>query len=134
MKKILLTVVLLFLLGGWVEKPNEKEEAELYYKNGNTKYNLNDFKGAILDYSKAIELNPQYTIVYYNRGVAKHDLKNYIGAILDYNKAIKLNPQYAEAYFNRGNARYELKNYRGAASDFDKANKLNSDLKKPIKN
>lgn len=50
--------LLLSLLGGWVEKPNEKEKTEIYYKKGNTKYNLNGFERAISDYSKANELNP----------------------------------------------------------------------------
>lgn len=44
MKKILLVFLLLGLLGGWIEKPNEKEkteissvdlkEAEIYYNRG----------------------------------------------------------------------------------------------------
>lgn len=51
--------LLLSLLGGWVEKPNEKEKTEIYYKKGNTKYNLNGFERAISDYSKANELNPE---------------------------------------------------------------------------
>lgn len=45
--------LLLSSLGGWVEK------TEIYYKKGNTKYNLNGFERAISDYSKANELNPE---------------------------------------------------------------------------
>ena len=124
MKKILLAVVLLFLLGGWVEKPNEKEEAELYYKNGNTKYNLNDFKGAILDFDKTIELNPKFTYAYNNRGNTKYKLKQYKEAILDFDKAIKLNPQYANSYYNRGIAKDKLKQYKEAILDYNKAIEL----------
>ena len=36
--------------------------------------------GAIADYNKAIELNPNYAEAYYNRGSEKSDLKDYDGA------------------------------------------------------
>lgn len=74
MKKILLIFLLLGLFGGWIEKPNEKEkaeissvdlkEAEIYYNRGSNKYNLSDYEGAILDFNKAIELNPDFTYAY----------------------------------------------------------------------
>jgi len=37
-------------------------------------YVLNDYKGAIQDYNKAIELNPILAKAYNNRGLAKIDL------------------------------------------------------------
>ncbi|MDA0356177.1 MAG: tetratricopeptide repeat protein [Bacteroidetes bacterium] len=39
-----------------------------YYIRGITKFNLNDYKGAIADFSKAIEIYPNYGGAYYNRG------------------------------------------------------------------
>jgi tetratricopeptide (TPR) repeat protein len=38
---------------------------------GYAKKRLGDKKGAIADYTKAIELNPQYADAYYSRGNAK---------------------------------------------------------------
>lgn len=99
MKKIFLIFLLLDLLGGWVEKSNEKEKTEIYYKKGNTKYSLNDFEGAISDYSKAIELNSKNAKAYCNRDSAKDEVKDSEGAILDFNKAIELNPKYSFAYY-----------------------------------
>ena len=66
------------------------------------KDDLKDYNGAIADYTKAIELNPNYANAYYNRGISKHNLKDYNGAISDYNKAIEIDPNYANAYYNRG--------------------------------
>ena len=99
--------------------------AEEYFKIGLAKQRLQDHRGAISDYNKVIELNPQYAYAYYNRGIAKYDLEDYRGAISDYNKAIELNPQYAEAYYNRGIAKRKLEDYRGAISDYNKAIELN---------
>ena len=42
------------------------------------------------DYTKTLELNPEYTDVYINRGVAYSERKEYDRAIADYTKAIEL--------------------------------------------
>ncbi|MCU4139364.1 MAG: hypothetical protein MW690_001296 [Methanophagales archaeon] len=53
---------------------------------------LNEYEQAIEDFSKAIELNPNYAGAYYNRGIAYAKLNQHERAIEDYNKAIELNP------------------------------------------
>ena len=50
------------------------------------KANLEDYRGAIDDFSKAIELNPNDGGAYYNRGLAKEALEDYRGAIHDIKK------------------------------------------------
>jgi len=57
-----------------------------------------DYHGAIQDFNKVIELNPNYALAYFYRGTAKSDLEDYHGAIKDYNKAIELYPKYAHTY------------------------------------
>ena len=66
------------------------------------KYELKQYKEAIADYDKAIELNPKDADTYYNRGAAKNHLKQHKEAIADYDKAIELDPKDADAYYNRG--------------------------------
>ncbi len=97
--------------------PDEKS----YCNRGYAKHNLGDYRGAIQDYNKAIQLNPDYANAYYNRGIAKARLGDYRGAIQDYNKAIQLNPDDAEAYNNRGGAKFLLGDKNGACLDWSKA-------------
>ncbi|MGE4597046.1 MAG: tetratricopeptide repeat protein [Methylophilaceae bacterium] len=72
--------------------------AETYNKSAEEKYDLKDYSGAIADYNKAIEINPNHADAYYNRGIAKDNLEDYYGAIADYTKAIEIDPNDAEAY------------------------------------
>ena len=58
-----------------------------YYKRGNAKEKLQDYTGAIADYTKAIELNPKDPSAYYNRGLAKIDLSQKDSGCLDLSKA-----------------------------------------------
>ena len=85
---------------------------------------LKEYEGAIKDYDKAIELDPNYALAYMNRGIAKAQLKQYSAAIADYDKAIELDPNFALAYHNRGVAKYNLAQYNAAIADYDKAIEL----------
>jgi tetratricopeptide (TPR) repeat protein len=96
-----------------------------YLNSGIAKGKLDDFKGAIADYDKAIEINPNYGEAYGYRGYAKVNLNNYQGAIADFNKAIEINIKYAKAYFFRGISKYNLSDYQGAIADYNKAIKIN---------
>jgi len=100
------------------------QTAEDYYNSGLDKYDQQDYKGAILDYTKAIELNPKDSEAYYNRGTAKHKLQDYRGATQDYNKAIELNPKDSEAYYNRGLAKILLEQKDNSCLDLSKAEEL----------
>jgi tetratricopeptide (TPR) repeat protein len=60
--------------------------------------NLFFSKQAISDYTKAMEIDPEYAILYYHRGIAYHKKGQYEKAISDYTKAIEINPEYAGAY------------------------------------
>ena len=83
---------------------------------------------AIKDFTKAIELKPDYAFAYNNRGAVyrtkgEHDL-----AIKDCNKAIQLKSDYAEPYSNRGSAYRNKGDYDRAIKDYDTAIKLKSDF------
>ena len=78
-----------------IQREKGSDELSEYMKicqEGIDKYNLEDYNGAIQDYTKAIELSPLWSAAYDYRGIAKSELKDYIGAIQDFNKAIELHP------------------------------------------
>ena len=86
-----------------------------YLNQGVEKHKAGNYQGAIADWSKAIEINPQNAIAYNNRGSAKDDLGDHQGAITDYTKAIGIDPQNANAYINRSKARLNLGDNKGAS-------------------
>ena len=63
-----------------------------FIKSGKAKFDEGDYRGAIADYSRAIELNPDYANAYYNRGIAKSKLGDHDGAEADRNRAAELDP------------------------------------------
>jgi tetratricopeptide (TPR) repeat protein len=96
-----------------------------YNNKGVTYYELGDYKQAIEDYSRAIELNPDYTEAFNNRGTAYYELGNYRQAIEDYDRLIGFKPGYGDAYLNRGVAYAHLGDYRQAIEDFNKVVEIN---------
>jgi tetratricopeptide (TPR) repeat protein len=83
------------------------------------------YNEAIINFNKAIELDPKDAVAYNNRGVAYGELGNYEQEITDCSKAIEINPKLAVAYYHRGIAYQKLGNRKQAAKDKNKAYALN---------
>jgi Flp pilus assembly protein TadD len=99
--------------------------ADDFFITAGNKSQKGDYHGAIIDYDKALALNPQFEEIYFRRGVARTLIKDWQGAEADYTRAIAAKPEYAEAHLHRGSIRNTLNNWRGAKSDFDIALALN---------
>ena len=99
-------------------------DADFYLNRGDDKYSLGDYQGAIADYDKAIELNPNNADTYFYLGYAKSNLGEYQAAITDYDKAIELNPNDAFTYHCRGQAKSKLGNKQEAIVDLTIASEL----------
>ena len=111
------------------EKVNA-ESSYFYFDSAFEKAERGDYYGAISDYTKVIEIDPNFANAYFNRALAKHNLEDYYGAISDYTKAIEVDPNDANAYYNRGLVKYDIKDYNGAISDSKKALEINPQYSK----
>jgi len=56
------------------------------------KYNLNDLRGAMADYDRVIETDPNNLIARFNRGLLRAQVADNNRAIEDFNKVLELNP------------------------------------------
>ena len=78
-------------------KVNPKE-FWFYNMRAGAKEQINDAKGAISDYSKAIEVNPSKGVAYYFRGLLYKKQGNKVAAKKDIQKAADLNYFLAKNY------------------------------------
>lgn len=76
------------------------------------------YKGAVEDYTNALEINPNDPEIWLGRGLAREKLKDYEGAFSDYTRAIDLKDNFFKAWINRGNVLFKLDRYGDAIEDF----------------
>ena len=104
-----------------------------YQNRANANFVMGEYDTAIVDYNKAIELNPKEPDIYFSRGLAYFNKQSYTPAIADFDKVIELDPKEAMAYFKRGNALEKMGNFEKALADYQKASELDPD-NEPAKN
>jgi len=93
------------------------------YKVGNDPTE-DKYKKALADFSKTIQIEPDFAFAYYNRAYVKYKLHDLSGAVGDYNIAIQINADFADAYYNRGLLLFCENNKLDACEDFSKAGEL----------
>jgi tetratricopeptide (TPR) repeat protein len=121
MKKLL---ILLALLVSFVSFGQTAEEL---LQSGIDKAEEKDYKGAISDLTKAIELDPNYERAFLARGIIKSQMvpNDISGAINDISKAIDINPNSSSHYKDRALMKAESGNTTGAIDDLTKAIEIN---------
>ena len=106
-----------------------------YWESGVAKSESGDYKGAIIEFSKAIELYPDHIATpgtYFARGIVKNTLKLYDEAIDDFSKSIELEykkepsiiSSIAISYNSRGNSKGLKGDLKGACEDWNRAKEL----------
>lgn len=107
------------------ELPAPIESGERRFALGHLKFRNGDYDGAIVDFSRAIELDPGNSRHYLMRGNAKKQQRDYAGAIADYTRAIEFERDYKEVMFTaRAGARELTGDLDGAIADYSRAIEL----------
>ncbi|QFT00783.1 Membrane-bound lytic murein transglycosylase D precursor [Labrenzia sp. THAF191b] len=109
-----------------IEAPLQRRLANTYYNRGLALAKSKDYSAALLRYTVAIRLRPEFPEAYNNRGLVYRMMGDYGAAIANYDVALKMRPGYAAAYNNRGYAKRKLDQYREAIADYDKALAINT--------
>ena len=106
-------------------------EAARYYQRGIERGQKRDYRGALEDLNKAIELRPDFAEAYHRRGQAKGGLAkspaDLAGVLQDYDHAIQFKPDLVEAYYDRGVAKQAGADFAGAIADYGKVFELKPD-------
>ena len=119
-----LALIILIVVGcAKVQRPSLDTDS---YLNRGVAYGKKGlYDQAIVDFNKAVELNPRDATAYYNRGISYGKKGQYDQAIVDFNKAIELDPRDAAAYYNRGISYEKRGQHDRAILDFTKAIEIN---------
>lgn len=93
---------------------------------------LGKFNDALLDYTKAIQLNPRMTDAYYNRAyinLTRKDIQNpdLQKTVEDLNKALELDPKFIDALYAMAAAQKKLGNYHTALEYLEKLIQIEPD-------
>lgn len=103
-----------------------------YFYRGVANQALENFDDAILDYTKAIQLNDRMTDAYYNRAhitLSRKDIGNpdVEKAVSDLEKALKLDPKFIDALFAMAAAWKKLGEYHKALEYLEKLIEIEPD-------
>lgn len=74
--------------------------ADAYSNMGNTLREMQDISGAVICFTKAIEINPSFADAHSNLASIHKDMGNISEAIDSYKTALKLKPDFPDAYCN----------------------------------
>ncbi|BAY19630.1 tetratricopeptide TPR_2 [Anabaenopsis circularis NIES-21] len=104
--------------------------SRLFSNIGNLLYELKEYKEALANYDKAIEIKDDLLEAWSNRGNVLDDLELYEEALASVDKAIALQNDYPQVWLNRGVMLGNLERYEEALASFDKAIALQNDYLK----
>lgn len=122
-KKLLPFLLLVVCFGVAACGPNAKD----LNTSGIEKLKNEDFEGAMEDFNKAIEKDPEHAEAYLHRGYVYGSGGELQEALSDFSKAIAIDSAYIEAYYNRGFIYRFFEEYDKAIADFNKVIALNPD-------
>lgn len=119
MKNYLKSLVIFYLMIGLlISAKTFAQDANEYYNRGIAFYGQKQYDLAIDNFTKTLNLSPNFANGFVYRGLSYYNKKEYASAMQDYNKAIILDPVNKIAFFNRGLVYYARTEYDAAIKDF----------------
>ncbi|MGH6814831.1 MAG: tetratricopeptide repeat protein, partial [Hyphomicrobiaceae bacterium] len=106
---------------------DRKDLAIAYHNRGLSRAAKGDSDTAIVDLTKAIEIDPRYANAYYARGAVYARMSAHDRSIADDTKAIEIHPNFALAYNDRGLGYARKGEHDRAIADFTKTVEIDPD-------
>jgi tetratricopeptide (TPR) repeat protein len=125
MKPLLKTLIGLLILS--VPLCVFSQNAKQYYKTGESFVESGNHKDAIEQFTKAIELNPEFIHAYIERARSYEALNELQKAVDDYNRALVFETKNEELYFNAARVDFKLGNNKEALDLINKCIILSPD-------
>ena len=111
-----------------------KKARQKYLDSGASYAKKGQYSAAIVQYQKALKINPYNAEAHNNLGVALAGRGQIDDAIAHYQKALELNPEYAEVHNNFGSIQAGRGHIDDAIAHFQKALEINPDYADAHKN
>jgi tetratricopeptide (TPR) repeat protein len=107
--------------------PTATLNASSYYNKGEEYRKAENWAMAIVEYTTAIQVNPNYARAYFGRAWSYDELGQDQNSVNDLTMVIQLDPNHKAAYMNRGISYSNLGQYQLAINDFTKDIQLDPD-------
>lgn len=104
------------------------DNALAYQVSGMLNSNTGNWKQAIDDFNRAVEIEPEAAMLYNSRGSVYLAQQQWDNAINDFTHAIELDPQLVRAYYNRGVALYGQGNLDDAVDEYTRVIEMNPEF------
>ncbi len=101
---------------------SRRDSPSAFHNRGDARKDLENYSGAVADYSEALKINPQFIWSLRNRGYVLYRFLNQPQpALEDINRAIEISPSDAWSYVDRGSVHEGMGEERLALEDYRKA-------------
>jgi len=113
---------------------NHSQTAEACLATGDEFFRKGLYNAAIAEYTRAIELKPDFAAAYNNRGYAAYSKYDGSDALPDLNRALRLRPNFPHAYNTRGCIHMANGRIDEAIADFNLAIELQPEYPRAFRN
>jgi Flp pilus assembly protein TadD len=102
--------------GGAVKEDNG--DHEIHFSRGIKHYESGNYKGAVEEFRRAVEINPALAEAYYNLGTSYSRLERYREAVKAYRQAAEIKPGRAEVHLGLGIAYLHLNDTSSSLQEY----------------